>query len=180
MPDESRGLAPRHTRRRRTRRSASPGVLVREAGVGDVEPIVRLRHALAREEARTGSAARPDAGAPDRLRALTERQLADPDGVIFLALAGAREVGILRCADGGRDTPAGRTALVTTAFVAVSHRRRGVLRALMARAEAWSRERGARWLRLRVGAGNGPGQAAWSSLGFTPQAVLMRRPVSGD
>jgi GNAT superfamily N-acetyltransferase len=134
--------------------------------------------ALAREEAASGSAARPGPGAAERLRALTQRQLLDPDAVMFLALAGSREVGILRCADGGRLRPARRHALVTTAYVTRSHRRRGVLRALLACAEAWCRARGAQGMRLRVGSGNSAGHAAWLSLGFAPQAVLMRRPLA--
>jgi GNAT superfamily N-acetyltransferase len=143
-----------------------------------VSAVVRLRLALAREEAATGSAAGVGARAADRLRGRTERQLREPNAVIFLALASQREIGILRCADPDSHEPGNRSALVTTAFVARSHRRRGVLRALLRRAEAWSLARGVTSLRLRVGAGNAAGQAAWSSLGFETHAILMSRPIT--
>lgn len=139
--------------------------------------MVRLRLALAREEAATGSAAGAGSRGAETLRMLSERQLAEPNAVIFLALASQREIGILRCADPDAHEPGDRSALVTTVFVARSHRRRGVLRALLRRAEAWSLARGVTSLRLRVGAGNAAGKAAWSSLGFEAHAILMSRPI---
>jgi ribosomal protein S18 acetylase RimI-like enzyme len=78
--------------------------------------------------------------------------------------------------------------------VAASHRRRGIGRALIERAIAWSAERGKSALRLRVFPDNAPARALYAATGFVEielqrdsvaladgtlaDAILMRRPIA--
>jgi GNAT superfamily N-acetyltransferase len=59
-----------------------------------------------------------------------------------------------------------RYAYVSSAYVRPDVRRRGVLRALMAEVERWSRARGLDQMRLHNVAGSEAAERAWDALGF--------------
>ena len=122
---------------------------------------------------------------PERFRA--------PDGPVrteqhLLGLVTSSDSAVLLADDDGdavgfatvvvRDTPPvpvfvpGRVGVVDTLGVAARARRRGVGRMLMAAAEAWLRERGARDLELTVYEVNADAIAFYESLGYR---LLSRR-----
>lgn len=160
-------------------RGEPSGVRVRLAGPGDVEAIARLRVALHRAEAGNPLFTAAHPRALERSRALTRAQLQRPGEAFFLAVSGDAPVGVLRCRE-ARGTPlarASRFAAVTTAYVVPAHRRRGVLRILLAAADAWCRERDLPSMRLRCGLGNAGGLRAWSALGFAGAELLLVRTI---
>jgi GNAT superfamily N-acetyltransferase len=140
-----------------------------------------MRVALLREESGNPIFAGPDPRALSRARRLTRDQLARSDQVMLVAARGGRLVGLLRCSERRsaslvRDRQYG---LVSAAYVARSHRRNGVLRALLGAADAWCRARGLAGMRLRCSLGNTTGRRAWQALGFTPAELLLVRAVPG-
>lgn len=146
-------------------------VQVRTAVDDDVGELVRLRTALRREEG-----AGPDRVSGRTVRAQTRRDLADPAGVFLVAPRARGLRGMLRCQAIGHEVV---VAIVSAVYVEPSSRRAGVLRALLAAADAWCRERGLGDMRLRCATHNAGGQAAWTSLGFAAEAVIMHRSVPG-
>lgn len=169
MPDESVAIPVRAGRSRLTTRGAA--VNVREAAAGDLDELVRMRIALRREEGATRVRT-----AGRTVRQQTRRDLADPAGVFLVAQGNEDLQGMLRCQAHG---PEGTIAVVSAVYVVPSRRRAGVLRALMAAADAWCRTRGLADMRLRCATRNTAGQAAWTSLGFAPEAVILHRAVPG-
>jgi ribosomal protein S18 acetylase RimI-like enzyme len=154
--------------------------VVREATTDDLDDIVELRMALLREEAKSALTARLRPDAPQRARALFAAELASERGITLVALVAGRTVGVVRCA-ASRNAELlspGRYAYLSWAWVRPECRRRGVLRALVAAAERWSRERGMSEMRLRVTMDNEGGDAAWSALGFTPVELVRRRRIT--
>jgi ribosomal protein S18 acetylase RimI-like enzyme len=69
----------------------------------------------------------------------------------------------------------GPYAEVTELYVADAHRRQGIGRALMERAEALARERGAEELILLTGQTNHAAQALYRALAFEDYALAMRK-----
>jgi ribosomal protein S18 acetylase RimI-like enzyme len=57
--------------------------------------------------------------------------------------------------------------------IAVMHDGRGAGRALMKRAEEWSRERGSRYVSLHVNANNGRGRSFYVELGYDEEYTRM-------
>ena len=160
-------------------RSRTAPFLVRVAVPDDLESITRLRVALLRAEAGNPVFAQAHRLAVSRARALTRAQLQRPREAFFLATCGGAPVGVLRCR-ASRATPLVRQerfGAVTTAYVVPSQRRRGVLRALLAAADAWCRDRGLSGMRLHCGLENAVGLRAWNALGFTGTELLLVRPV---
>lgn len=97
--------------------------------------------------------------------------------VSFLAEPSGKAVGILRCIDAAGSSllcPA-RYSYVASVHVAPAERRSGILRLLMAEADAWSRERGLREMRLHNAADNPLAGRAWEALGFGVVEVLRVR-----
>lgn len=64
--------------------------------------------------------------------------------------------------------------------VTEAHRRRGLAKAMMARASGWGLERGARWCVLQVAAHNAAALSLYRRLGFTPhhRCLYLRPPES--
>ncbi len=180
MPDESRVHDAKAARRGRAA-DAVPSLTVRRAVPADLEQVAAMRLALLQEEADNPLFANPHPGAAGRALRLTRRQLATPGQVFFVAAHGDRLVGMLRCR-AARRTPLvvdAHQAVVTTAYVVPSGRRRGVLRALVHAAEQWCRANGLAGMRLQCALGNAGGRSAWESLGFEPAEVLYIRAVAG-
>jgi ribosomal protein S18 acetylase RimI-like enzyme len=147
---------------------AAASVVVRRATLRDLPVVVELRLALLREHSRNPIYRRLRADAPARARKLFAAQLESPNEVIFLAERKGTVVGILRCVQ-----TVGLPLLfpvmhgyISSVYVVPAARRQGVLRALLAAAEGWCRERGLTELRLHNAAENEAANAAWEALGF--------------
>jgi GNAT superfamily N-acetyltransferase len=158
-------------------RTAAPAA-IRVATLDDLDVVVELRLALLREHARNPLYAwlRPDA--PERARTLFATQLAAKHETTFLAMRDGRAVGILRCVESGGSPllDPSRYCYVSSVYVLPEVRRRGVLRALMARAEQWCRERGFTEMRLHSTPESLAAGAAWEALGFgVVEQLRLRR-----
>jgi ribosomal protein S18 acetylase RimI-like enzyme len=159
---------------------AHRAVTVRRATVDDLTTVVSLRLALLREHGGNAIYRRLRPDAEERARELFRAQLQSEDQCTFLADRGPATVGILRCAD----TPGSpllfpaRYGYLSSVYVVPEARRSGVLRALMAAAENWCRDRGLREMRLHSAPDNALSGAAWESLGFEIVEQLRMRPIS--
>jgi GNAT superfamily N-acetyltransferase len=154
-------------------------VVVRPATPDDLTEIATMRLALLQEEAENPFFANPHPDSARRTLRLTETELAVPDQVFFLATRGRRAVGMLRCRAVQR-TPLvaeARQAVVTTAYVVPTERRKGVLRALLAACDRWCRTNHLPAMRLQCSLTNDVGQRTWESLGFQPAEVVYLRDV---
>lgn len=146
----------------------------------DLDAVVSLRLALLQEERRSPLFARPRRDLPSRVADVTALQLSAEGEVTLLALIGAEAVGILRatCSRGTRLVHPVRYGFLTSAYVRPEHRRLGVLRRLLARAEAWCRDQGLTEVRLHCTLENLDGNQAWEALGYAPAELVRRRVLS--
>lgn len=151
------------------RAATSDAVEIRRAEPRDFETVLALRRALRREE-------RPNEEPIDaQLRSMTRRQLDAAGQVILLAEHEGRAIGILRCALQAPSELVLRTAMLTTAYVEPSWRRRGVMARLVDAAESWSAGHGVHDLRLRNAHDNAAANGAWEALGFRVVQVVRQR-----
>jgi aminoglycoside 6'-N-acetyltransferase I len=158
---------------------------VRRAGPADLDTIVALRLALLREAGHNPlyKQLRPDA--ERQARRLFRSQLEAADEVVFLAERstggnGTRQVvGVLRCVEswGSPLLEPAQYAYVSSVYVIPTARRSGVLRALLAAATNWSRERGLSEMRLHCVADSKAANAAWDALGFDLVENLRLRSI---
>lgn len=162
--------------------TAAAGVVVRAATPADIDTVVALRLQLLRDEARSPLFAHPRSDAAQQARLLCEAQLASPVEVTLLAIDDAAAVGLLRCSvsRAPRLVHPTRYGFLTSAYVAPSHRRRGVLRALLREAETWCRARGLGEVRLHCTTENLEGNATWEALGYTPAELVRRRTLTDE
>ena len=151
------------------------GVRIRTATAADLDAIVALRLALLREHAGNAVYGRLRADAPERARRLFAAQLASSREATFLAERaadapppGERVVGILRCMEaiGSPLLEPERYGYVASVYVVPAARGAGVLRRLLAAAEAWCARHGLDEIRLHSAADNVSGNGAWAALGF--------------
>ena len=176
MPDATARKRKASTANSRTPRAP---VLVRRAGIRDLEAITALRLALLREEAGNPLFASPHPDASRRALRLTRMQLATPGQVLLVATRNDDIVGVLRCRE-VRRTPlvtGSRQAVVTTAYVVPAERRSGVLRSLLGAADRWCRQRRLSGMRLHCALNNAAGRQAWESLGFGAAETLYVRTI---
>ncbi|HEY5219048.1 MAG TPA: GNAT family N-acetyltransferase [Gemmatimonadaceae bacterium] len=147
--------------------SPNADVTVRTASGDHLDTVVALRLALLREYDGHPIYGTLHPDAETRARQLCVSQMDSPRDVFLLAEVDGNAVGLMRCTD----TQASpllwpeRFAYVSSVYVQPRFRRRGVLRALLASAEAWCVARGLAEMRLH----NVPGDAAasaWDALGF--------------
>jgi ribosomal protein S18 acetylase RimI-like enzyme len=139
-------------------------VAVRRASLADLPVIVELRLALLRENGDHPVYGRLRGDARARAYDVFAAQLRSPHEVMFLAESGENVVGILRCVE-TLNSPLlhpDRYCYVSSVYVRPSSRRLGVLKALLARAEAWCGERGLGEMRLHNVPGGSAG-AAWQA-----------------
>ena len=136
--------------------------------MADAERIAELRLALLAEHKTNAIYSRLRRDASARALELTKQQLAADRQVMFVATEGDRVTGVLRCIEvrGHRLLRPSRYAMISTVYVERAARRKGVLRALMAAAMGWSRERKLREMRLQNAVDNPLAVAAWEALGF--------------
>jgi ribosomal protein S18 acetylase RimI-like enzyme len=148
--------------------AARARVSVREATVADLDTVVALRLALLREHGTNYIYKRLRADAPQRARRLFGSQLASAHEVTYLAEQDGEVVGILRCVEsvGSPLLYPDRYGYVSSVYVAPVARRRGVLKALLARAVRWCEERDLSEIRLHSTSDGDSANAAWSALGF--------------
>ncbi len=164
-----------------------PRAVVRRATLRDLDAVMQLRLALLREypDHPIYGRLQPDVSA--RARELFAAQLRSSHESIFLASfehqvrkreAYAESVGILRCTE-STSSPLlepSRYAYVSSVFVRPDARRRGVLKALLAAADGWSRARGLDEMRLHNVADSDSAGVAWAALGFEiVEHVRLRR-----
>lgn len=143
-------------------------VRVRRAISEDLAAVLALRLSLLREydDHPVYGRLRPDV--EGRARPLFEQQIVAVDQAIFLAEQSGEAIGIVRCAD-VRGSPLlvpERYCYVTSVYVKPTHRRRGVLSALMECVEDWARQRGLREMRLHNSTLNPLARSTWDQLGF--------------
>jgi len=102
---------------------------------------------------------------------LRERAPSGPEAITLLARSGGLAVGLLSCVLVHNLLQYEETfAYVDAGFVLEPYRRTGATRALLARAEEWSRGLGIYQLRTTVHAVNTLGLVAWQGLGFSPSS----------
>ncbi len=160
-----------------TRAEHGVEVHVRHALADDLDTVVSLRLALVREYEGHAVYGQLHPKAESRAPRLCEEQLASSRDAFFLAECDGAVVGLLRCTE-SHASPLllpERFAYVSSAYVVPAWRRRGVLRALLARAERWCAARGLTEMRLHNVPG-GVAAAAWAALDFAMvEEVRTRR-----
>ena len=144
------------------------GPRVRPATPRDLDAVVRLRVALLREHPDHPIYGRLRTDVDRRARELFAAQLRSRTEAILLAELAGEVVGIIRCVEaiGSPLLEPTRYAYISSAYVRPDVRRRGVLRALMAEVERWSRARGLDQMRLHNVVGSAAAERAWEALGF--------------
>jgi len=142
-------------------------IRVRAATAADLDTIAALRLALLREYGSHAVYGRLHPDAEARAPQLCAQQLASPSDAFFLAEVDGAVAGLLRCTESHASPllELERFAYVSSVYVRPDCRRRGVLRALMARADGWCVERGLSEMRLHNVPG-GTAAAVWAGLGF--------------
>jgi ribosomal protein S18 acetylase RimI-like enzyme len=148
--------------------TVAAGPCVRPATSRDLDAVVALRTALLREHPDHPIYGRLRSGIDRRARELFAAQIRSRTETILLAELAGEVVGIIRCVEsmGSPLLEPARYAYVSSAYVRPDMRRRGVLRALMAEVERWSRARGLDQMRLHNVVGSEAAERAWDALGF--------------
>lgn len=161
---------------------AAGAPLLRRAGPDDLAAVTALWIALTELHAAREPLFALAPGAEAEVRRLISAQLRDPDTALFVAEEPGGSGGVLVglcsvCVDRAPPIHAEtRRAEITDLFVAAAQRRRGIGSALVDRAFAWARQRGAPRIEVRVATHNDAGRAFWRVRGFAPfMDVLHRR-----
>ena len=141
---------------------------VRSAQRADLPAVAALWLALIESHAALDPVFALRSGAPAALEAELRRAFGDADTALFVADADGRVAGF--CAAHVERSPAlareSCRAEITELVVEPAARRRGIGRALVDAALAWSRSRGVVRVEVRVAARNEAGQVFWRRLGF--------------
>ena len=141
---------------------------VRQATIRDLDNIVALRLALVREHASNPVYKRIRDDADLRARELYSAQLKSDHEAIFVAERGLSVIGVIRVVESAGsvllDPP--RYGYVSSVYVQPECRRRGVLKAMLEKAERWCLRRGIDEMRLHSASDNPTSNATWDALGF--------------
>jgi N-acetylglutamate synthase len=127
-----------------------PGLFIRRAGPQDYDGIVSLWTRAGLEHRPTGRDSRHN----------LEREMADPEADILLAMVGERIVGTVI------GTNDGRKGWVNRLAVDPDHRGKGVAQALVAEVEACFRDRSIGVFSCLVMADNDPSQRLFEGIGY--------------
>ena len=142
--------------------------MIRQATLRDLDTVVALRLALLREHPGHPLYGRLRVDAEERARDLYAQQLQSSGEAVFLFCEEGDAIGILRCVESLNspllDPP--KYCYISSVYVLPRARRRGILRALFARAKDWARHRGLDEMRLHNVSTNPLANRAWDSLGF--------------
>jgi GNAT superfamily N-acetyltransferase len=143
-------------------------VVVRQASTRDLDAVLALRLALLREYPDHPVYGRIRHDVHTRAMTLFMAQLRSDTEAIFLADFGRAPVGILRCVESVASPllDPQRYAYVSSVYVRPEHRRKGVLRSLLRRADQWAGDRDLWQMRLHNVAGSESAEGAWDALGF--------------
>jgi ribosomal protein S18 acetylase RimI-like enzyme len=173
-------IAGRLAERENPAASVAAGPRVRPATSRDLDAVVALRTALLREHPDHPIYGRLRSGIDRRARELFAAQIRSRTETILLAELAGEVVGIIRCVEslGSPLLEPARYAYVSSAYVRPDVRRRGVLRALMAEVERWSRARGLDQMRLHNVAGSEAAERAWDALGFAVVEQVRLRAIA--
>ena len=158
------------------------GIVIRRATSSDLDTIIALRIALLREygEHPIYGRLRPDA--EKRARPMFATQLDSDNEVMFIAEEHGSALGLIRCVESAASPLLipDRYCYVSSVYVTPQHRRRGILRRLLARARTWCQERGLTEMRLHNVGSRASTAAAWDALGFevVEQVRVLRFPAS--
>jgi GNAT superfamily N-acetyltransferase len=152
---------------------------VRPATLRDLDAIVELRLALLHDyrDHPLYRELRPNAS--ERAYELYRSQILSPYETIYVAVRARAVIGILRCVE----TVASpvllpdRYCYISSVYVVPEERQKGVLRALLAAAEQWCRDRGITEMRLNNSTTAPAARASWSALGFDVVEEVRRREV---
>jgi ribosomal protein S18 acetylase RimI-like enzyme len=155
-------------------------LVVRRARLDDLQAIVELRLALLREyhDHPLYEHLRPDA--PARAYDLFRSQLTSPAEAMFIGEWNRTVIAVLRCVESGASPLLlpDRYCYVSSVYVRPEHRRQGVLRALLAAAEAWCGERGLTEMRLHSSTSSSVAIDTWDALGFEVVEHVRRRALT--
>ncbi|MGQ0538127.1 MAG: GNAT family N-acetyltransferase, partial [Gemmatimonadaceae bacterium] len=134
----------------------APRIVVRRARAADLDAIVAMRLALLEMSRANPAYRRLRKQLEGPARDLFARQLAAANSVTLLACAPERPVAMLRCTvpDPAPLLDPPRHAHVSSVFVEPAFRRRGILRTLLRRADAWCARLGVDEMRLFCGVEN--------------------------
>lgn len=155
----------------------TPGIAVRTAERADLDAVIALWRQL--EEVQGPARVYPlPPDVEDEMRARFTDAIDDPDARLLLAMSDGRAVGMALARAGGN----WGTPIVDLSKVVVDEgqRRSGVGEALVAAAESFARERGARFLEAKVFAGNDGARTFWERIGFGPRYEAVVRRVSPE
>lgn len=142
--------------------------------------IVRFRLELLKEHDRNPIYKRVREDAGERAKRSVALRLASGREITYLAFEGKTPIGMLRCLESKGSpllTPS-KFAYIAGAYVARTHRRRGILKRLVEAAMTWVRARGLTEVRLHCVPENASANAAWESFGFQTVELLRRRDIS--
>ena len=159
-------------------------VTVRRATPADLDTVVALRLSLLHEYRDHPVYGRIRRDAEDVAHEVFSRQLAASNETTFLAEFDNTPVGLMRCAEmvSSPLLVPDHYCYVSSVYVRPDQRRRGVLRALFARAREWCTERGLTEMRLHSVDNHSGAAAAWDALGFDvveQVRVLRLTPATG-
>lgn len=154
---------------------------IRRATIKDLDNIVELRLALVREHSKNPVYKRIRVDADVRARSLYTAQLRSDHEAIFIAERGLSTIGILRIVESAGsvllDPP--RYGYVSSVYVKPECRRRGVLKALLVKAEEWCASRGMDEMRLHSASDSELSNATWDALGFEIVEHVRLRSLKG-
>lgn len=155
-------------------------LVVRRARLDDLQAIVELRLALLREyhDHPLYEQLRPDA--PARAYDLFRSQLTSPAEAMLIGEWNRMVIAVMRCVESGASPLLlpDRYCYVSSVYVRPEHRRQGVLRAMLAAADAWCRERGLTEMRLHSSTSAPVAMDTWDALGFEVVEHVRRRPLT--
>ncbi len=141
---------------------------IRQATPADLESVLALRMALLREypEHRIYGRLRPNA--EQLARPIFAAQLESGNEATFLAEIEHQPIGVLRTVEAAASPflVPDRYCYVSSVYVRPDHRRHGVLRELLARAQTWCQQRGLGEMRLHSVGTRETATAVWDALGF--------------
>jgi GNAT superfamily N-acetyltransferase len=104
--------------------------------------------------------------------------LADPDAVLLVAEDEGEVVGMAAGNVHRPSTMSDKLAVeISSVYVRLSHRRRGLAKALAAEVARFARGRGVDRITLKTFAQNAEALEAWRRMGFEPRMVQMTAPV---